>query len=167
MATKRKTRRRSRRRTYTKRRTTFRGHGRPGFVDMNLLTAGAAVAGGLIVGPMITAKLPASLTSNRYASPLIKAGIGLAVAKFGSKYNKALALSFAAGLIGSGVLEVVGPMISGAAPRLNGYEGDIVSSELGSYVIDGNTVDGYLTNQGEVVDPDTGGVVGHLQLDAA
>lgn len=168
MARKRTTRRRSRRRTTTRRRRSS-APARRGFIDTNLLTAGAAVGAGLIVAPMVANYLPASFRSNQYGVPLAKIAGGLVAAVAAKRFNKTLGYSFAAGMIGSGVLDIVGPMLSrgGAAPSsLRGYEGAIVSSDLGSYELaPGVEVEGYLTDQGEVVDPDTGGVVGMLDLD--
>lgn len=165
--------------------------GGAGFIDTTLLTAGAAVAGGFFGAQLLTGFLPASFASNQFAAPLAKVGAGLATAALGRKWSPTLAYSLAAGMIGSGVLDIVGPYLNrggtaagarpaGVAGYVEGYAtdipgglesdapqyiGEIVGYELGAYQLpDGSTVDGYLTDQGEVVTPG-GSVVGMLDLD--
>lgn len=158
---------RRRRRSYrrsTRRRGPLAG-GRRGFIDKGLLLTGAGVAGGLIAAPYISRYLPPTWSSNPFLGPAVKAGAGLAVAAFGKKFNGPLSSAIAAGLIGSAVLDLAVAFRGTAGPTsVRGYEGSIVGYELGDYQLeDGSLVSGYLTDQGEVVDPD-GSVVGEIDL---
>ena len=110
---------RSRRRRVVARASRRRGSftRKSGFVDKELLVAAGATAAGFILPNMLldrlatvgvnaaTGKGPLDAIKDGYGRIAAKAGLGLAVAHFGRKYNPKLAMAFGIGAIASAAVD--------------------------------------------------------------
>lgn len=159
--------RRSRRGGGKTRRGSSFGGGRKGFFNTDILMQGAAVGGGLLLAPVISGYVPASLVaSNRFALPAVKVGLGLAAAFFLGKKSPTLGKSLALGFMGSAAIDVYRNLNPGKA-SLSGYDtignyGEYV--EVGNYgegggegdttvyLDDGSSINGYALPGGDVID---------------
>lgn len=156
---------------------------RGGFLNTELLTAGAAVSAGFLGASFLPTIVPESMKSNRFVVPVLKIGAGLLTAAFlGKRFSPTLTYSAAAGMVASGALDIVGPYLNRQPAGVSGYEsignyavdmpggyepvGEYVSADLGAYALpDGTTIEGYMTDKGEVVAP-SGYVAGYVDLAA-